>query len=102
MISPEGNYPWTNLISIQCQPYTLERERERESHWHGVCILMKLAASLYCGCYLSHLLKKLLKSTQKVLFTSNQQQQQQKGRSYFTSFEKLNQGKKCSALVQCT
>ena len=93
------------------------RERERESHLHGVCILMKLAASLYCGCYLSHLRQKLLKSTQKVLFTSNQkkkkkkkkktkknkkqkqQQQQQKGRSYFTSFEKLNQGKKCNTLV---
>ena len=47
-----------------------ERERERESHWHGVCILMQLAASLYCG-YLSHLLQKVLKLTQKVLFTPN-------------------------------
>ena len=86
MISPEGNYPWTNLISIQCQPYTLESERE--SHWHGVCILMKLAASLYRGCYLSHFLQKLLKSTQKVLFTSNQKKKkrkkEKKGRGCFT------------------
>ena len=89
--------------------YSRERERERERVIGTVCILMKPAASLYCGCYLLHFLQKLLKSTQKVLFTSNQkktknkkekqQQQQQKGRSYFTSFEKLNQGKKCNTLV---
>ena len=87
--------------------YSRERERERERVIGTVCILMKPAASLYCGCYLLHFLQKLLKSTQKVLFTSNQkkkqkknqQQQQQKGRSYFTSLEKLNQGKKCNTLV---
>ena len=55
----------------------LIQERERESHWHGVCILMKLAASLYCG-YLSHLLQKVLKLTQKVLFTSNKKRKKKK------------------------
>ena len=54
-------------------------ERERESHWHDVCILMKLAASLYCG-YLSHLLQKVLKLTQKVLFTSNKKRKKKKER----------------------
>ena len=82
------------FVSIQCQPYSQEREREREreSHLHGVCILMKLAVSLYCGCYLSHLLQNVLKSTQKSSLHLDQKKNQ-RGRSSFTSLEELNQGK---------